>query len=389
MRESGVAAATRLRQLPGSHADADHEPTGLRVVFLCTGNRFRSPLAAAIFEEAAAQHGVPVAVESAGTLDVGSRPPFRETIKQAERLGYDISSHRSRPARDVDLSTADLLIGFERSHVAYAVVDAGVAAERAFTLPSSSSCSSSRMSRFATPIVPPGYAWPSSRQAPAALPSAVLRAVQISVRLPQCLGAVHAAEIREFVDRPVRELARSSFDLSAGRDHVADGVAPGEQHRQPVDPQAEAPGRRHAVGQRLHVVGIAADALDVLRLLVEAQLLLVRVSDLRVGVAQLHARGEVLEALGQRGVVVLRPRERRQLDGVAVDDRGRHERRLHEVAEGVVDELGPVLVRRRVDARSSSQARSSSASASRAPGARATPRTAAAPTAPSGRSHAP
>ena len=209
MRESGVAAATRLRQLPGSHADADHEPTGLRVVFLCTGNRFRSPLAAAIFEEAATQHGVPVAVESAGTLDVGSRPPFRETIKQAERLGYDISSHRSRPAREVDLSTADLLIGFERSHVAYAVVDAGVAAERAFTLPELVQLlefedvpvrDADRAAGIRLAIEQAGARRAALGRTPGSPeivdPVAVPRRVQVQV----------ADEIREFVDRLVREL---------------------------------------------------------------------------------------------------------------------------------------------------------------------------------------
>jgi len=135
MPESGVAATTRWRQLLGSQTDADHEPTGLHVVFMCTGNQFRSPLAAAIFEYAAEKHGVTVSVESVGTLDAGSRPAFPEATHQAERLGLDISDHRSRHARNVDLTAADLIVGFERSHVAYAVVDAGVAAERAFTLP--------------------------------------------------------------------------------------------------------------------------------------------------------------------------------------------------------------------------------------------------------------
>jgi protein-tyrosine phosphatase len=124
MAESGVAAA-----------NADHDPTKLRVVFVCTGNRFRSPLAAAIFTETALKNGVPVSVESVGTLDSGPGPASSETIEQAERLGFDITSHRARHARKVDLSKADVVIGFERSHVAYAVVDAGVPAERAFTLP--------------------------------------------------------------------------------------------------------------------------------------------------------------------------------------------------------------------------------------------------------------
>jgi protein-tyrosine phosphatase len=111
------------------------DPTALRIVFMCTGNRFRSPLAAAIFADAARKHGVPVIVESVGTFDSGSRPAFPETIEQATRLGFDISEHRARYARKVDLTAVDLLIGFERAHVAYAIVDAGVAAERAFTLP--------------------------------------------------------------------------------------------------------------------------------------------------------------------------------------------------------------------------------------------------------------
>ena len=133
-------------------------------------------------------------------------------------------------------------------------------------------------------------------------------------------------------------------------DDVADRLAAGEQHRQPVDAEAEAAGRRHPVRERLDVVGVSAHALDVLRLLVEAELLLVGVGDLRVGVAELHAGREVLEPLGERRVVVGRAGERRQLDGIVVDDRRLDQRRLDEVAERVVDELRPVLVGRRVDA---------------------------------------
>ena len=107
----------------------------LHVVFICTGNRFRSPLAAAIFGDAAAKHGVPVTVESVGTLDTGSPPAFPETIEHAERFGLDISDHRARHALAVDLTGADVVIGFERTHVAFAIVDAGVPAEKAFTLP--------------------------------------------------------------------------------------------------------------------------------------------------------------------------------------------------------------------------------------------------------------
>ena len=114
---------------------------------------------------------------------------------------------------------------------------------------------------------------------------------------------------------------------SAREEHdVADRLAAGEEHREPVDAEADAAGRRHAVGERLDVVGVALLRLDVagraLGLLEREPLrLLLRVVDLGERVAELDAAGEVLEALDDRRVVVGRARERRQLDRVVVEDR--------------------------------------------------------------------
>jgi len=104
----------------------------LHVVFVCTGNRFRSALAEAVFREKA---GGKATVESFGTLDLGAAPALEQAIVEAERLGYNLRDHVSRPLLGVDLSTSDLVVGFERSHVAAAVIEAGAARERSFTLP--------------------------------------------------------------------------------------------------------------------------------------------------------------------------------------------------------------------------------------------------------------
>ncbi len=103
------------------------------VVFVCTGNRFRSPLAAAFFEAATAD--LPVAVTSLGTLELGDVEALPEAVALAHEHGVDLTEHRASGLRGIDLATADLVVGFERKHIAAAVVDARAPAERTFTLP--------------------------------------------------------------------------------------------------------------------------------------------------------------------------------------------------------------------------------------------------------------
>jgi protein-tyrosine phosphatase len=98
------------------------------LVFVCTANRFRSPIAAELAGRAT--EGLPVDVSSYGTLDREPAPVLPEALE----LGYDLAEHRSRPVRGASLAGADLVLGFERIHVAAAVVDAGAARDRAFGL---------------------------------------------------------------------------------------------------------------------------------------------------------------------------------------------------------------------------------------------------------------
>lgn len=105
----------------------------LDVVFVCTGNIFRSAIAEAVFRERT--RGRPVRVSSAGTLDLGSVPAHEEALALAGALGVDLAPHRARCLANVDVRGADLVVGFERLHVATAVVDGGAQRARTFTLP--------------------------------------------------------------------------------------------------------------------------------------------------------------------------------------------------------------------------------------------------------------
>jgi protein-tyrosine-phosphatase len=80
------------------------------VLFVCHGNIFRSPFAAAVLRrtlEGARVSGV--RVESAGLMTAG-RPVAREAIAAAARRGIDLTQHTSQLALADLVRTADLVV---------------------------------------------------------------------------------------------------------------------------------------------------------------------------------------------------------------------------------------------------------------------------------------
>ena len=90
-----------------------------RVVFVCTGNICRSPMAEVVFRESAESVGLGsrVVSTSAGTGDwhVGERADQR-TLEALERRGYDGTRHRARQFTQEHFATNDLVIALDRSH---------------------------------------------------------------------------------------------------------------------------------------------------------------------------------------------------------------------------------------------------------------------------------
>lgn len=103
------------------------------VAFVCTGNRFRSPLAAALM--AARTDDLPVRTSSVGVLDLGSTTVLPEADRLARSFGVDLSGHRTRCLNDANLESFDLVLAFEWTQVHAAIVDGGARIERTFTLP--------------------------------------------------------------------------------------------------------------------------------------------------------------------------------------------------------------------------------------------------------------
>ena len=89
-----------------------------RVVFVCTGNTCRSPLAGAALRGALGAEGERVDVSSVGTAAWEGQPASEPSVAVAARDGFDLRAHRSRRASPEVLRAADLVVVMERSHLA-------------------------------------------------------------------------------------------------------------------------------------------------------------------------------------------------------------------------------------------------------------------------------
>lgn len=92
--------------------------SAFRVLFVCTGNTCRSPLAVAALRAALGEDGARVRVESAGTGASEGQPVSTRSIEVAAADGIDLSPHRSRRLTAPMVREADWIVVMERAHLA-------------------------------------------------------------------------------------------------------------------------------------------------------------------------------------------------------------------------------------------------------------------------------
>lgn len=89
-----------------------------RVLFVCTANRFRSPIAAGLFKKLLTENSIEGdwLVASAGTWTKSGLPPVQEAFQAAERLGISLEGHRTTLLSQEHIEQSDLVLAMERYH---------------------------------------------------------------------------------------------------------------------------------------------------------------------------------------------------------------------------------------------------------------------------------
>ncbi|MEK6545082.1 MAG: low molecular weight protein arginine phosphatase, partial [Nitrospinota bacterium] len=88
-----------------------------KILFVCTANICRSPMAEVILKEKLRNSGnTDISISSAGLMDMKGGRARDEAIEIIRNIGVDISHHRSRHLTDDMIKEADMVIVMEASH---------------------------------------------------------------------------------------------------------------------------------------------------------------------------------------------------------------------------------------------------------------------------------
>jgi protein-tyrosine-phosphatase len=92
------------------------EPSPLRLLFVCTGNICRSPMAEGIARHYGLVRGWPVQARSGGILGIIDKPADPLAVKVMAEIDMDISGHRSGGIDDALVDWADHILVMELGH---------------------------------------------------------------------------------------------------------------------------------------------------------------------------------------------------------------------------------------------------------------------------------
>ncbi|MCM1545222.1 MAG: ribosomal protein S18-alanine N-acetyltransferase [Ruminococcus sp.] len=88
----------------------------LEILFICTGNTCRSPMAQALLNDKAQKRGLPVSASSAGLAAFAGDTASENAVRAMAEIGIDISTHRASRLSIYALESSDLIVCMSESH---------------------------------------------------------------------------------------------------------------------------------------------------------------------------------------------------------------------------------------------------------------------------------
>ena len=107
-----------------------------KILFVCTGNTCRSPMAEYIMNEMLAENGLSdeYCAFSAGISTIDGLEASNGSINACRRMGLDLSSHKSTMVTDRLINDSDIILAMGSSHKTALAGYYGECKDRLFTL---------------------------------------------------------------------------------------------------------------------------------------------------------------------------------------------------------------------------------------------------------------
>ena len=92
-------------------------PNKVSILFVCSGNACRSPMAEGMAREICRKRGIDAEISSAGTLGIDGESATANAVRVCAEIGVDISGHRSHALSRERIERFDKVFGMENAHI--------------------------------------------------------------------------------------------------------------------------------------------------------------------------------------------------------------------------------------------------------------------------------